>query len=197
MFSGIIQYMGQVQSVRRHGTTLSLVVASPVSDQLKTDQSVSHDGVCLTVVETGKGTHTVEIVLETQSKTTFDQIEPGRLLNLECSVTPTSLLDGHLVQGHVDTALSCLDKKDLDGSWRYSFALPMEFAHLVIPHGSICLNGVSLTVANLFEDSFDIAIIPYTYAHTNFRMIQPGDRVNAEFDLIGKYIARLIKKGTP
>jgi riboflavin synthase len=190
MFSGIIKSTGSVQSVRLHGTTKRIAISSPLSETLSIDQSVAHDGVCLTVVAMHGHTHEVEVVLETMSKTTFQFLKEGHVVNLEKSITPTTLLDGHLVQGHADTTLKCLKVEDLDGSWKIKFNLPQEFAGLVIPHGSICLNGVSLTVANLYQDAFDVAIIPYTFQHTNFNRIRENDLVNVEFDLIGKYLLR-------
>lgn len=190
MFSGIIKSIGVVQSIRAQGTTSRIVISSSISAELSIDQSVAHDGVCLTIVAVRNGMHEVDVVQETLSKTTFGQLKEGDLVNLEKSITPTTLLDGHLVQGHVDTTLKCLDVEDQDGSWKIKFDLPYEYAGLVIPHGSICLNGVSLTVANLFPDAFDVAIIPYTFEHTNFKHLQKDDLVNVEFDLIGKYLLR-------
>ena len=165
-------------------------ITSPISGELTTDQSISHDGICLTIVDVKNGIHKVDVVQETLSKTSFQFLKEGQLFNLEKSITPTTLLDGHLVQGHVDTILKCLQIVDNPGSWNIKFNLPNEFASLVIPRGSICLNGVSLTVANLYDDSFEVAIIPYTYEHTNFHLLREGDWVNVEFDLIGKYLLR-------
>jgi riboflavin synthase len=190
MFSGIIKSTGLVQSVRLNGSTKRIAITSPLSDTLSIDQSIAHDGVCLTIVSIHEHTHEVEVVQETLSKTTFQFLQEGHVVNLEKSITPTTLLDGHLVQGHADTTLKCLKVEDLDGSWKIKFNLPQEFAGLIIPHGSICLNGVSLTVANLYPDAFDVAIIPYTFEHTNFNLLQEDDFVNVEFDLIGKYLLR-------
>jgi riboflavin synthase len=190
MFSGIIKSIGVVHSIRTQGTTIRIAFSSPVSSELSIDQSIAHNGVCLTVVDVRNGTHEVEVVQETLSKTSMASLKEGDVVNLEKSITPTTLLDGHLVQGHVDTTLKCMEIEDLNGSWRFKFNLPKEYAGLVIPHGSICLNGVSLTVANLFADSFEVAIIPYTFEHTNFRQLRTGDLVNVEFDLIGKYLLR-------
>ena len=190
MFSGIVQCTGHVVSIIENGSTRSVSIASPISDELHIDQSVCHDGVCLTVVSIHNGIHAVDIVKETQSRTTFDQITPGQVINLERSISLSTLLDGHLVQGHADTTLTCDTIRDMEGSWMFRFNLPESWAALVIPHGSICLNGISLTIANLDTDAFEVAIIPYTYAHTNFQFIKPGDRVNVEFDLIGKYLLR-------
>jgi riboflavin synthase len=179
-----------LESIRSIGTNQRLAIASPISGELMIDQSISHDGVCLTIVEMKNGIHEVDVVQETLSKTNFQFLKEGQLINLEKSITPTSLLDGHLVQGHVDTFLECLHIDNRQGSWNIKFNLPKEFSALVIPRGSICLNGVSLTVANLHDDSFEVAIIPYTYEHTNFHLLRKGDFVNVEFDLIGKYLLR-------
>ena len=190
MFSGIIKSIGVLESVRSIGTNRRLAIASPISEGLLIDQSISHDGICLTIVDVKNGIHEVDVVQETLSKTNFQFLKEGQWINLEKSITPTTLLDGHLVQGHVDTFLECLHIDNRQGSWNIKFNLPKEFASLVIPHGSICLNGVSLTVANLYDDSFEVAIIPYTYEHTNFHLIRKADFVNVEFDLIGKYRLR-------
>ena len=190
MFSGIVQSTGTILSNEIKGTTFGLRIQSPLSPSFHIDQSIAHDGVCLTITGIDEISHFVDVVLETQSKTNLQHIQVGKTINLEKSITPSTLLDGHLVQGHVDTTLKCLSVKDLNGSWNFSFNLPNEFAGLVIPHGSICLNGVSLTIANLFDDYFEVAIIPYTFHHTNFQFLQPGDLVNVEFDLIGKYLLR-------
>ncbi len=190
MFSGIIKALGEVDSVVSDGSGLRLIIQSPISGDLQVDQSVAHDGVCLTVIETSRDTHTVQAVMETLSKTTLKHIQPGNRINLETSVTPTTLLDGHLVQGHVDTTLTCEKITDVNGSWMMRFHLPAAYQSLVIPQGSICINGISLTIARLDEDALEVAIIPYTYAHTNLQDLREGDEVNVEFDLIGKYIQR-------
>jgi riboflavin synthase len=193
MFSGIIKSMGTIQSIRDTGTTKRITFSSSLSDELNIDQSLSHDGVCLTIVEVQDGTHSVDVVAETLSKTSLQFAKEGHVVNLEKSITATTLLDGHIVQGHVDTILICMDIKDLDGSWNITFNLPADYAGLVIPHGAICLNGVSLTVANLYDDSFEVAIIPYTFENTNFKYLKVGDKVNVEFDVIGKYLLRQSK----
>lgn len=190
MFSGIIKSTGIVRSIQATGSTKRITIASPLADELTIDQSIAHNGICLTVVAINDGTYEVEVVQETLSKTTFSELKEGDVINLEKSITPTTLLDGHLVQGHVDTTIKCLLIQDMAGSWKIKFNLPQEYAGLVIPHGSICLNGISLTVANLYPDSFDVAIIPYTFEHTNFKHLLEGDEVNVEFDLIGKYLLR-------
>jgi riboflavin synthase len=190
MFSGIIQSTGTVSSVEMAGTTKRLQIESAISSGLYIDQSIAHDGICLTVTGIDNETHWVDVVKETLSKTTFASVQKGQMINLEKSLTLNTLLDGHLVQGHIDTTLKCIERRDENGSWNLKFNLPKEFASLVIPRGSICLNGVSLTIAQLFEDSFEVAIIPYTFNNTNFQFLRVGDEVNVEFDLIGKYLLR-------
>jgi len=190
MFSGIISATGKVVSVQSSGTTKRIQISSSISSELKIDQSIAHDGVCLTVTQIEEECYWVDVVKETLSKTTFDQLKEGQLINLEKSLTLSSLLDGHLVQGHIDTTLKCIERRDENGSWNFTFSLPKEFASLVIPRGSICINGVSLTIAKLFDDTLEVAIIPYTFHHTNFQFINPGVAVNVEFDLIGKYLLR-------
>jgi riboflavin synthase len=190
MFSGIVKAVGKVESVMEQGSSNRMVITSDISGALTIDQSVSHNGVCLTIVKVHNGMHEVDIVAETLSKTTFQSIQKGDFINLERSITPSTLLDGHLVQGHVDTILKCMEIRNNHGSWNMVFSLPHEYAGLVIPHGSICLNGVSLTVANLFPDHFEVAIIPFTFENTNFKNLREGEYVNVEFDLIGKYILR-------
>ena len=191
MFSGIIKSIGQVQSISDIGTTKRITIASSLSNSFSIDQSVAHDGVCLTIVEVSNGEHVVEAVAETLSKTTFDKLEKGQFLNLETSISVNTLLDGHIVQGHVDSCLTCINIEDKNGSWLFTFSLPKTFAALVIDRGSVCLNGVSLTVANLHENSFDVAIIPYTFENTNFKHLRTNHQVNVEFDVIGKYLNRL------
>ena len=190
MFSGIIKATGIVNAISPLGTTRQVTIESAISGSLAIDQSIAHDGVCLTIVAVDGNQHKVDVVQETLSKTSLASLEIGHLINLEPSLTLSTLLDGHLVQGHVDTTLQCLEITDLHGSWKFKFAFPAEYMALVIPHGSICLNGVSLTIAQLYDDAFEVAIIPYTYRHTNFQHLQPGDWVNVEFDLIGKYLLR-------
>ncbi len=190
MFSGIIKSLGVVYAIHTKGSTKRITIVSSISDSLHTDQSVAHDGVCLTVVAANEGTHEVEVVLETCSKTTFGFVRKDQVLNLETSVTPSTLLDGHIVQGHTDTLLQCLDIRDMQGSWMMRFSLPQEYAALVIPQGAICINGVSLTIARLERDAFEVAIIPYTFANTNLKLLHPGTYVNIEFDVIGKYLLR-------
>lgn len=193
MFSGIIKCIGKLEAVHQKGSTLVLTISSSLSDSLGIDQSVAHDGVCLTVVHIENGAHQVEVVKETILKSTLGNVKEGQLINLEKSISPTTLLDGHLVQGHVDTTVVCEGIEDLNGSWKFTFNLPDQFAGLMIPQGSICVNGVSLTISDLTKDSFSVSIIPYTYDNTNFNQLKKGDEVNVEFDLIGKYIIRRLE----
>ncbi len=193
MFSGIIVSTGTVHSISDNGTTKLVTISSPISDSLHIDQSIAHNGVCLTIIKVEDGMHEVEVVNETLSKTNLGLLKEGQSINLEKSITLQTLLDGHLIQGHADISLICQKIEDLDGSWLVQFNLPLGFEGLVIPHGSICLNGVSLTIANLYEESFDVAIIPYTHQHTNFKFLKVGDIVNVEFDLIGKYLLRQLE----
>jgi len=190
MFSGIVKCVGKIESIVDKGSTKLFTISSPISESFRVDQSIAHDGVCLTVVHVENGSHKVEVVDETLSKSTLGMLKEGQSINLEKSIAPHTLLDGHLVQGHVDTTLICQSVEDLDGSWKFHFNLPDAFAGLVIPQGSVCINGVSLTISDIFKDSFAVAIIPYTFENTNFKQLWAGDTVNVEFDLIGKYIIR-------
>lgn len=196
MFSGIIKYTGKIESIRDEGTTKVMSISSPISDTLRIDQSIAHNGVCLTVIRSEDGMHEVEIVQTTLSKTNLGSLGPGHEVNLEKAITSETLLDGHLIQGHVDTTVTCLQIENLDGSWKFHFNLPEQYANLMIPQGSICLNGVSLTISDLKKDTFAVSIIPYTYEHTNFKQLKAGDPVNVEFDLIGKYIIRQMELRT-
>ncbi|HUR30276.1 MAG TPA: riboflavin synthase [Saprospiraceae bacterium] len=190
MFSGIIKWVGKIESIEEKGTTKRFTISSSISNALQIDQSIAHDGVCLTIVHSEDSMHQVEVVNETLAKSTLSNAKFGQIINLEKSISAATLLDGHLVQGHVDTTLTCINIRDLKGSWKFSFDLPVAYAGLIIPQGSICINGVSLTVSDVTSDSFSLAIIPYTFENTNFKFLKEGEIVNAEFDLIGKYIVR-------
>lgn len=190
MFAGIIKCVGIIESIKDTGSTKVFTVASPISGSLQIDQSISHDGVCLTIVDATETIHVIEVVNETLNKSSLSASVVGQHLNLEKAISLHTLLDGHLVQGHVDTNVTCIKIDDLNGSWKYHFELPSGFEGLLIPQGSICINGVSLTISDLNTSSFAVAIIPYTYANTNFKYLKTGSRVNVEFDLIGKYIVR-------
>jgi riboflavin synthase len=190
MFTGIIENAGIIEQVTETGGNRSFRVRSSLTPELKVDQSLSHDGICLTVEGIDGQTYQVTAVAETLAKTNAGLWKPGDLLNLERAMRVNSRLDGHMVQGHVDTSGTCLDIGDLNGSWVFGFSFPERFAHLVIEKGSIAVNGISLTAWNVQKDRFSVAVIPYTYGHTNLRELKPGDRVNLEFDMVGKYIYR-------
>lgn len=195
MFTGIIEAFGQIQSIRRDGSNVHLMVASPISPELKIDQSVAHNGVCLTVVALGEGTHTVTAIDETLQRTNLGSLRPGDFINLERAMRANDRLDGHLVQGHVDATGTCMEVEALDGSWVFRFGYLFQPEYLLVDKGSICINGVSLTVVKPQQvpggkATFSVAIIPYTFGHTNFNSLKAGDKVNLEFDVIGKYVAK-------
>lgn len=190
MFTGIVETVGIIISVETKGTNATFWISSSLSADFKVDQSVSHSGVCLTVEETNGDSHRVTAILETLEKTNLGQWKAGSLINIERCLPMNGRLDGHLVQGHVDTTAVCLSVDEQGGSWQYQFQFPRQFASLVIEKGSICLNGISLTIFNVGRDSFSVAIIPYTYEHTNIQQVAAGDKVNIEFDMVGKYIVR-------
>jgi riboflavin synthase len=190
MFTGIIETTGKVVSAEQQGANKCFWISSSISSELKVDQSVSHNGVCLTVEEVADNQHRVTAIAETLLKTDLDAWRAGHLVNLERCLAFNGRLDGHLVQGHVDATAVCTGRKELDGSWQFSFEFPAEFAPLIIEKGSISLNGISLTVFNVTAKSFDVAVIPYTYHHTNIRQVEQGTVVNLEFDMVGKYINR-------
>ena len=188
MFTGIIEAAGTITAIAREADNVHFTVESPISDELKVDQSLAHDGVCLTVVALERGTHTVTAIRETLERTRLGDWEVGGVVNLERAMQAGARLDGHIVQGHVDTVAECVDVEESGGSWYYTFRYATD--DLLVDKGSVCVNGVSLTVVTPTDDTFRVAIIPYTHAHTNFRELRPGSSVNIEFDIIGKYIAR-------
>lgn len=193
MFTGIIETTGRVVGMQKEGSNVHFTIASDISSQLKVDQSLAHNGVCLTVTALGEGTHTVTAVEETLQRSNLGRLRPGDALNLERAMRSDGRLDGHIVQGHVDTTGICTGVEELDGSWYFHFAYAPNPDHLLVDKGSVCVNGVSLTVVNPTEKTFSVAIIPYTFEHTNFNAIRPRDTVNLEFDVIGKYIARYVR----
>jgi len=190
MFTGIIETLGTIESIETHGTNKTFWIKSPISHELKIDQSLSHDGACLTVEAVRDNLHRVTAIEETLKKTSLNSWNPGQLVNLERCLVMNGRLDGHIVQGHVDTTAVCIDRKNGQGSWEFRFEFPKKFSRLVIEKGSISLNGISLTVFNVKRSKFDIAVIPYTFEHTNIQNVVPGNFVNLEFDIIGKYVAR-------
>ncbi len=191
MFTGIIESIGTVDAVIREGENLMLTISSNISSSLTIDQSVAHNGVCLTVVRIDGDTHQVVAIGETLLKTTLGSLSPGDIVNLERAMLLTNRLDGHIVQGHVDGIAKCAAIEEQEGSWQYLFEYDKAFQQLIVEKGSICLNGISLTVFDLVENKFKVAIIPYTYEHTNIHLLQVGTAVNIEFDIIGKYVARM------
>jgi riboflavin synthase len=194
MFTGIIETIGRVLDLRKDQNNLHLIIESGISNELTIDQSVAHNGVCLTVVAMVDGTHTVTAVAETLNKSNLGKLKEGDLVNLERCMQMNGRLDGHIVQGHVDQTGICTEVNDKLGSWEYTFKYDPSEGNVTVEKGSICVNGISLTVVNLIENSFSVAIIPYTYEHTNMQHIKKGDTVNLEFDIIGKYVARLMKQ---
>jgi riboflavin synthase len=191
MFTGITETLGTVTHLEYKADNLILNVASSLASQLRADQSVLHNGVCLTVTDCDHESHRVTAVQETLQKTTLGNLRQGDRVNLERSLTLQDRLDGHLVQGHVDATGRCLHKVEREGSWEFRIQFSPEFAYLVIEKGSIALNGISLTVFDVHRDAFSVAIIPHTLALTTMQWLEPGDLVNLEFDVIGKYVARL------
>ena len=190
MFTGIIETTGTIKQVISNGSNKEFWVESGISNQLKPDQSVSHNGACLTVEEVTGNRHKVTAIEETLNKTNLGEWKEDTIINLERCLLLTSRLDGHWVQGHVDTTALCRQQKEKAGSWIFEFEFPKKFAGLVIEKGSITVNGISLTIFDVKKKSFRVAIIPYTFNHTNIQFINRGDKVNIEFDMIGKYIHR-------
>jgi len=193
MFTGIIETMGTVSQIVEEGTNLHFTIASTLSNELKIDQSIAHNGVCLTVVSLTDHTYTVTAIQETLQKTNLQHLKVNNKINLERCMQMNGRLDGHIVQGHVDQTGVCILREELDGSWEYRFKYQGEKGNVTVEKGSVCVNGISLTVVNSTDDEFSVFIIPYTYEHTNLHEVNVGDTVNLEFDIIGKYVARLIK----
>ncbi len=192
MFTGIVETLGRVTGLEKEGENLHITITSDLANELKVDQSVSHNGVCLTVVALGEQEYTVTAIDETLEKTTLGTLGVGDVVNLERAMIMGARLDGHLVQGHVDQTASCIAAEEKDGSWIFTFAYDPSKNNVTIEKGSITVDGVSLTVVDSRESQFSVAIIPYTYAHTVFHTYQVGSKVNLEFDVIGKYVARLL-----
>jgi riboflavin synthase len=194
MFTGIIENLGTVAKVEKHQMNLELYVESSLASELKIDQSVAHNGICLTVVEIfGDRTYRVTAIDETIAKTNIGDLKEGDKINIERCMTMGARLDGHIVQGHVDQIGVCEGVEEQDGSWIYSFSYDPSLGNVTVEKGSITVNGTSLTVVNSVEGGFSVAIIPYTYENTVFHNLRKGDRVNLEFDVIGKYVARMME----
>ncbi|MDQ3681993.1 MAG: riboflavin synthase [Bacteroidota bacterium] len=190
MFTGIIEATGIMKEIIKNGSNRTFWIQSILSSSFKRDQSISHNGVCLTVEETKQNMHRVTAIKETITKTNLKKWQPETVINLERSLLPSSRLDGHFVQGHIDTTGVCEKIKDRKGSWEFSFSFSKKFSPLIIEKGSICINGISLTAFDVKKNSFKIAVIPYTYQHTNLQFLKQKDDVNLEFDMIGKYMVR-------
>jgi len=194
LFTGIIETLGRVTELRHEQGNLHITVESAIASELKIDQSVAHNGVCLTVVALSDGKHTVTAINETLQKSNIGHLKLGDLVNLERCMQMNARLDGHIVQGHVDQTATCIGFRELDGSWEYTFEYDFAAGNVTVEKGSICVNGISLTVVNSKPNSFSVAIIPYTFEHTNLQQVRVSSIVNLEFDIIGKYVARLIQR---
>lgn len=190
MFTGIVETQGIIKKIIEKETNKTFWIKSPISSKLKPDQSVAHDGVCLTIEETKRSRYRVTAIAETLSKTSMGEWQEGSTVNLERCLKVTDRLDGHFVQGHVDTIAICTDKKEKNGSWEFSFQFPLKFGELIIEKGSVAVNGISLTAFNVSDNTFNVAIIPYTFENTNMNTVNVGQKVNIEFDMLGKYINR-------
>ncbi|GAA5020734.1 riboflavin synthase subunit alpha [Marivirga lumbricoides] len=193
MFTGIIETLGEVKDAKKEKGNLILKIESDISNELKIDQSVSHNGVCLTVTELHPDAHTVVAIDETLQKSNIGTLKAGDFVNLERCMQMNGRLDGHIVQGHVDAKGKCLEVQEADGSWLFDFEYDSS-ENVLVEKGSICINGVSLTCFNVTDTSFRVAIIPYTFSHTNFKKIKKYDEVNLEFDIIGKYVQKLVNR---
>ena len=191
MFTGIIESLGEIQSVNKSKANININIKSSLANELKIDQSLSHNGVCLTIVNVSKSSYSVTAINETLLKTNLKNLKPGDFVNLERSMKINGRLDGHIVQGHVDQTGTCTSIENYNGSWVFSFNFNPEYKNITIEKGSITVNGVSLTVINSNKNSFSVAIIPYTYENTNFHKLVKGEIVNLEFDVLGKYIAKM------
>ena len=191
MFTGIIETLGIIKDLKKDNNNLNITVSSSITHELKIDQSVAHNGVCLTVIAINNGEYTVTAIKETIEKTNLADWKVGDLLNLERAMKLGDRLDGHIVQGHVDQTGICKSIEEANGSWYFTFEYDSNLNNITIEKGSITVNGVSLTVVNSKEKEFSVAIIPYTFEHTNFKNVQIGTTINLEFDVVGKYVARL------
>jgi riboflavin synthase len=194
MFTGIVEELGIVAQLEKEGDNLHITIEADMAKELQVDQSVSHNGVCLTVVKQSESSYTVTAIQETLDKSNFGEFEVGDQVNLERAMILNERLDGHIVQGHVDQTAICKSVDEKDGSWVYSFSYDSSKGNVTVEKGSVCVNGVSLTVVNSVQTGFDVAIIPFTHEHTNFNQIEAGTKVNLEFDIIGKYVARWMQR---
>ncbi len=190
MFSGIIEKLGTLKKVESQGGNIIWTIAAPFASKLVVNESINHDGACLSVIKKNRSEYKVLLMAETIAKTHFARLNKGAILNLERSLKIGDRLSGHFVQGHVDTMLTITDIKKLHGSWKFTFSLPAKYKHLVVKKGSIAINGISLTISDLKKKKFSVNIIPYTFKHTNLQYLKIGDSVNVEFDIVGKYLSQ-------
>ncbi|MBK6977834.1 MAG: riboflavin synthase [Cytophagaceae bacterium] len=191
MFTGIIENTAILKEFKKNGSNVSFNFESSISSELKVDQSLSHNGVCLTVEEIQGNQYRVTAIEETLKKTNLSSLKPGDTVNLERSMKSDARFDGHMVQGHVDQVGECVSVEDQNGSWKINVKYDGSTGNMTVEKGSICLNGISLTIFDSEKDSFAVAIIPYTWTHTNLQYIKPGDKINLEFDIVGKYLAKM------
>lgn len=194
MFTGIIEGLGEIVAIRKEGENVHFSIKSSFSNELRVDQSLAHNGVCLTIVEKKDTIYTVTAIKETLEKSSLGALQVGSKVNLERAMLANGRFDGHVVQGHVDQTAFCTAVTEQDGSWMYTFKYEPNYHNITVEKGSITVNGVSLTVVNSKENQFSVCIIPFTKEHTTFNTLKEGDKVNLEFDIIGKYVARLLQK---
>jgi len=193
MFTGIIESSGQVEKLEQEQSNLHIWCSCPFTHELKIDQSLAHNGVCLTVVEIKGDIYKVTAIKETLDKTNLGNMKVGDIVNLERCMPANGRFDGHIVQGHIDQTAVCIERKEENGSWSFTFEYDTSKANITVEKGSVTVNGVSLTVVNAQKDKFSVSIIPYTFGHTNFKTMQVKDTVNLEFDIVGKYVARILE----
>ncbi|MDP1803486.1 MAG: riboflavin synthase [Bacteroidota bacterium] len=194
MFTGIIETLAKVERIAKEGSNVHFTFSSSVTHELKIDQSVAHNGICLTVVKIDGNNYTVTAIDETLKRTNLGELKTGSLVNLERCMPANGRFDGHIVQGHVDATAKCIEVKDLNGSWEFIFEHAKSKSNITVEKGSITINGVSLTVVNSTETTFSVHIIPYTFENTNFKEIKSGSSVNLEFDIVGKYVSRIMNQ---
>lgn len=194
MFTGIIETLGIIRKIDNEGSNIHFTIESEISNELKVDQSVAHNGVCLTVTQVEDNSHQVTAVQETLDKSNLGKLTVGHEVNIERCMVMNGRLDGHIVQGHVDQTAICTQKKTLDGSWLFTFEYEEKAGNVTVEKGSICINGISLTCFNSTKNGFSVTIIPYTMEHTNFKKLEINNTVNLEFDIIGKYVSKLLNK---
>ena len=194
MFTGIIETLAIVEGIEKDGTNVHFTFSSPIATELKVDQSVAHNGVCLTVVKINGNKYSVTAINETLQRTNLGTLKVGDKVNIERCTPANGRFDGHIVQGHVDTTATCISANNMNGSWEFVFEYENNPKHITVEKGSITINGVSLTVVDSKPNMFSVHIIPYTFEHTNFKNIERGSKVNLEFDIVGKYIAKMLGK---